>query len=78
MGTVYLDKQQIKAFTHSKDGVIVINVQTLLVSKGGDGYDAETKGLLSPFQDIMLVPTNRPGWYSLSKGWDSKGKMTEY
>lgn len=71
---VYLDRAQCDYFNvaYFGDGKLVVAADTLLKSKGGDGYDAKAKKSLKAHEQDTLVlehqdETMAPGWFVVTK-----------
>jgi len=72
MDTIYLDPKQCDRFdvAYYKPAKLVIAADTLLQSKGGDGYDSEHAAFLKPLGGKTLVLNstgNGPGWFAVTK-----------
>jgi len=71
MEAIYTDQEQCNRFNapYFGSGELVIAADTLLQSKGGDGYDSEHAGFLSKFGGDTLVLSRKdgdrigPGWW---------------
>lgn len=71
MEAIYTDQEQCNRFNapYFDSGELVIAADTLLQSKGGDGYDSEHAEFLSQFGGDTLVLTRKgddrigPGWW---------------
>lgn len=68
---LYLDRVQISTFGDGE--TLCIGADTLLKSKGGDGYDDYHRNYLQPLGGcttllLKKVSKKRPGWYVVVKG----------
>ena len=71
MEAIYTDREQCQRFDipYFDSGELVIAADTLLQSKGGDGYDSEHTEFLSQFGGDTLVLSRKdddrigPGWW---------------